>query len=471
MMLLMSSKMNTVKRRRPPDPRITTRRAHQQPRTGVTESNRGSHQQPRTGVSKVNRGVHQQPRTGMTNTKRKYSKTTKRNFNLCTYNTRTINDLNQDALETMIVELDNISWDIVGLAETKVLQSKIEIHVNSGHKLFLSSNEISRSNGVGFLVHRSCISLIEGYQPVSDRLAVLTLKGKFSKLVLIQCYLPTSSHDNAEVEELYDSIQTIIDNTPKRDHLFIMGDFNCKLGQLHTTFPSAIGKFTLKTANSRGETLGQFCVKNNLQVTNTIFQKKDKMLFTWTSPDGKTRNQIDFIISRRPSTRLRILNSSALNRPDISDHRMVRTKFRLSFTWPKKNKSFSRPNLHLLKQEEVSTNFQLTLKNRFDALEDETDPEIIQEIIIDGLHDASRKFLPETSQKTPEWMSQQTKQAITSKHNIRKVYGPNSIQYKIAKSESKKLVKKDKLKHLEKGIDELNTLPPPSNLLCCHKET
>ena len=160
----------------------------------------------------------------------------------------------------MLHELNNINWEIIGFSETKVKESKIEIHEATGHKLFFSSNETSRSNGVGFLVNKPCLPLLQDYQPISDRLALLTLKGKFSRLVFIQCYFPTSSHPDEEILELYDNIQSIINDIPKRDHLFIMGDFNCKLGQLHNTFPSAIGKHTLSTANSRGELLAQYSV-------------------------------------------------------------------------------------------------------------------------------------------------------------------------------------------------------------------
>nr|XP_027214189.1 craniofacial development protein 2-like [Penaeus vannamei] len=135
-------------------------------------------------------------------------------------------------------------------------------------------NETSRSNGVGFLVNKTCSPLIEDYQPISDRLALLNLKGKFSRLVFIQCYFPTLSHPDEEILELYDNIQSIVNDIPKRDHLFFMGDFNCKLGRLQNTFPSAIGKHTPSIANTRGELLAQFCVKNNLVVTNTMFQKK-----------------------------------------------------------------------------------------------------------------------------------------------------------------------------------------------------
>ena len=94
-----------------------------------------------------------------------------------------------------------------------------------------------------------------------------------------------------------------------------MGDFNCKLGNLHINYPDAIGKYTIGKTNERGELLTQFCTRNNLVVTNTRFQKCK--LYTWTSPDGKTKNQIDFILTLKPSVRQSILDSTVLNVPDI----------------------------------------------------------------------------------------------------------------------------------------------------------
>ena len=85
------------------------------------------------------RGSLQQPRTGVRHAIRGNIKT----FNICTYNTRTINDLNHEALETMLYEIQDINWGIIGLSETKMKESKIEILENSG-------NEISRLHGVGF---------------------------------------------------------------------------------------------------------------------------------------------------------------------------------------------------------------------------------------------------------------------------------------------------------------------------------
>ena len=135
-----------VQRGPPPDPRQATRRAHQQPWIGATDASRGLHQQPRTDVTKVNRGK---------NNKELY---------ICTYNTRTINDLNQDSLNTMMIELEKVNWSLIGLAETKVKENKIE-RLESGAQLFLSGNNMSRSNGVGFLVHKSFCTACGTLQP------------------------------------------------------------------------------------------------------------------------------------------------------------------------------------------------------------------------------------------------------------------------------------------------------------------
>ena len=98
-----------------------------------------------------------------------------------------------------------------------------------------------------------------------------------------------------------------------------MGDFNAKLGGLHTNYPTSIGKHTIGEYNERGELLAKFCARNKLVVTNTRFHKRKH--HTWTSPDGKTKNQIDFILTRNTTIRQNVLDSGPLNLPDISDHK------------------------------------------------------------------------------------------------------------------------------------------------------
>ena len=80
--------------------------------------------------------------------------------------------------------------------------NKIEL-LDAGHKIFFSSNGTTRSNGLGFLVNKRFASLIEDYRLLSDRLAVLSLNSMFSKITLIQCYIPTSKYPDDAITDMY----------------------------------------------------------------------------------------------------------------------------------------------------------------------------------------------------------------------------------------------------------------------------
>ena len=80
----------------------------------------------------------------------------------------------------MLVELESMKWEVVGLSASQIKDSCVEV-LPSGHFLFNSGNEISRSNGTGFLVNKSVSPFISDYQGISDRLAVLSLQGKDNK--------------------------------------------------------------------------------------------------------------------------------------------------------------------------------------------------------------------------------------------------------------------------------------------------
>ena len=113
---------------------------------------------------------------------------------------------------------------------------------------------------------------------------------------VIQVYAPTSNAEEAEVEQLYDDLQDLLELTPKKDVLFIIGDWNAKVGSQET--PGVTGKFGLGIWNETGQRLIEFCQENTLVIANTFFQQHKRSLYTWTSPDfGQHRNQIDYIIA------------------------------------------------------------------------------------------------------------------------------------------------------------------------------
>src|SRR5574337_768478 len=108
--------------------------------------------------------------------------------------------------------------------------------------------------------------------------------------MVIQVYAPTSNTEEAEVERFCEDLQDLLELIPKKDVLFIIGDWNAKVGSQGT--PGVTGKFSLAIRNEAGQRLVEFCQENALVMANTLFQQHKRRLYTWTSPDGQHRNQL-----------------------------------------------------------------------------------------------------------------------------------------------------------------------------------
>ena len=121
----------------------------------------------------------------------------------------------------------------------------------------------------------------------------LCFQGKPFNITVIQVYAPTSNAEEAEVEQFYEELQDLLELTPKKDVLFIIGDWNAKVGSQETL--GVTGKFGLGIQNEVGQRLIEFCQENALVITNTLFQQHKRRLYTWTSPDGQHQNQSDFL--------------------------------------------------------------------------------------------------------------------------------------------------------------------------------
>ena len=102
---------------------------------------------------------------------------------------------------------------------------------------------------------------------------------------MIQAHTPTSNTEEAEVEQYYEDLQDLLELTPKKDVLFIIGDWNEKVGSQET--PGIAGTFGLGVQNEAGQRLIEFCQENTLVIANTLFQQHKRRLYTRTSPDGQ----------------------------------------------------------------------------------------------------------------------------------------------------------------------------------------
>ena len=120
------------------------------------------------------------------------------------------------------------------------------------------------------------------------------VQGKPFNITVIQLYVPTSNTEEAEVKWFYEDLQDLLELTPPQNVLFIIGDWNAKVGSQEIT--EVIVKFSLGVRNKAGQRLIEFCQENALVIANTLFQQHKRRLYTWTSSDGRQQNQIDYIL-------------------------------------------------------------------------------------------------------------------------------------------------------------------------------
>ena len=159
------------------------------------------------------------------------------------------------------------------------------------------------------MVNKRVQNAVLGCNLKNDRMISVHFQGKPFNIMVIQAYAPTSKAEEAEVERFYEDLQDLLELTPKKDVLFLIGDWNAKVGSQET--PGVTGKFGLGVWNEAGQKLIEFCKENTMVMSNTLFQQHKRRLYTWTSPDGQHQNQIDYILySQRWREKLYTVNKN-----------------------------------------------------------------------------------------------------------------------------------------------------------------
>ena len=220
----------------------------------------------------------------------------------------------------------------------------------------------SKKKGVAIMVNKRVQNAVLGCSLKNDRMISVCFQGKSFNIKVIQVYAPTSNAKEAEVERFYEDLQDILELTPPKDVLFIIGDWNAKVESQET--PGVSGKFVLEVQNEAGQRLIEFCQKKALVIANTLFQQHKRRLYTWTSPDGQHQNQIEYILC---SQRWRSSIQSTKTRPGAgcgSDHELLIAKFRhkLKTVW-----KTTRPFRYDLNQ--IPFDYTVDVRNRFKGLD------------------------------------------------------------------------------------------------------
>ena len=147
---------------------------------------------------------------------------------------------------------------------------------------------------VALIVNERVWSAILGCN-LKNNMILVCFQGK--PFTVIQVYVPTTDTKEAEADWFYEWLQGLLELTPKKDVLFIIGDWNTNIGSWK--IPEVTGKFGLGVRNEAGQILTEFCQENNLVIANTLLQQPKRQLYTWTSPGGWYRKS-DWLYSWQP---------------------------------------------------------------------------------------------------------------------------------------------------------------------------
>ena len=188
--------------------------------------------------------------------------------------------------------MERVDVDILGISKLK--WTGMGEFNSDDHYIYYCGQESLRRNGVDIMVNKRVRNAVLGCNLKNDRMISVHLQGKPFNITIIQVYAPTSNAEEAEVEQVYEDLQDLLELTPKKDVLFITGNWNAKVGSQEA--PGVTGKFGLGMRNEARQRLTEFCQENTLVIANTFFQQHKRRLYTWTSPDGRHRNQIDYIL-------------------------------------------------------------------------------------------------------------------------------------------------------------------------------
>ena len=176
--------------------------------------------------------------------------------------------MNQGKLEVVKQEMERVNVDILGISELK-WTGKGEFN-SDDHYIYYCGQESLRRNGVAIMVNKRVRNVVLGCNLKNDRKISVHFQGIPFNITVIQVYAPTSNAEEAKVEQFYEDLQDLLELTPKKDVLFIIGDWNAKGGSQET--PGVTGKFGLGIRNEARQRLIEFCQENALVIANTLFQ-------------------------------------------------------------------------------------------------------------------------------------------------------------------------------------------------------
>ena len=274
-------------------------------------------------------------------------------------------------------ELDRLNVDIAALQETRLhgtgsIKEKNYTFFWKG----LEENE-PRYHGVGIAIRNKLVKDVSTPLGISERLMSFCFDSHRGKIWFICAYAPTLAAPPVEKDEFYDALANMLDEIPETEGLYLLGDFNSRVGANSGLWPSCLGSFGVGNMNENGQRLLELCSFRGLCITNTFFKLKFQHKVSWRHPRSKHWHQIDFIITRRRDLNFCKITRSYHSADCSTDHILVISRIRMEVRPSHRARPGAQPRLnrHDVKNREKSEEFAKQFQERIaqhSSLEDET---------------------------------------------------------------------------------------------------
>ena len=372
---------------------------------------------------------------------------------IATWNVRTLYQTGK--LANLYQEMVRLKIGVFGVCEVRWPGSG---EVQYERSKFVYSGGNLRERGVGIFLSEDAAKSLKGYWAVSDRVILVKLQGSPFDINIIQVYAPTADSEEEEIENFYDSVDSVIRECKGHEINIVMGDFNAKVG--HGCMERVVGPHGLGIRNERGDRLIDWCLEHGQVITNTWFRHHNRHLWTWKSPGGEVKNQIDYITInerfRNSVTQVKTYPGADIN----SDHVPVVATFRLKLKHIRKPKFEPKRNIALLgNNREVTEKYSVEVRNSYAVLVDEMAEDTAGErwsTLANAIEKGIKEAVPKTKRrKRKAWM---TEEILDMMDRRRQVKGRDEEQYAILNREIHRECNKRKEQWLNEQCEEVEEL-------------
>ena len=236
-----------------------------------------------------------------------------------------------DARKTAVIdrELRRLNIDTAALQETRLPETG---SLKEEHYTFFRQGKSTaevREHGVGFAVRHALLRMIEPPTDGTERIFTLRLSSMQGTVNLVCVYAPTLQASVEIKDQFYESLDTVVSKIPEAEHIYLLGDFNGRVGADPESWPNVLGHHGIGKMNENGQRLLELCCYRKLCVTNTYFQNKACHKVSWRHPRSKHWHQLDMIITKRDSLNNVCNTRSYQSAGCDTDHSLIATEVKL----------------------------------------------------------------------------------------------------------------------------------------------